>query len=298
MTFFSALQAFPLLGLACTLVLGLLVGSFLNVVIYRLPKMMEHDWQAQCRDFLINDGNITSLPAQDLKQEPFNLMVPVSRCPHCGHKIRPWENIPIISYLFLRGKCSSCKAGISARYPIIELVSGLLSVAVIYYVGINWSGLAALVFTWSLIALTMIDVDAYLLPDDITLPLLWLGLIANSFGAFTDLPSALWGAIAGYLVLWSVYKLFKLVTGKEGMGYGDFKLLSALGAWMGWQMLPQIILLSSLVGAVIGISMIVIRGRDKNIPIPFGPYLAIAGWIAFVWGDTINQSYLKLFVAH
>jgi leader peptidase (prepilin peptidase)/N-methyltransferase len=297
-TFFSALQAYPFLGLACTLVLGLLVGSFLNVVIYRLPKMMERDWQQQCRDFLTNDGDIATLPTSDSKQEPFNLMVPVSRCPHCGHKIKPWENIPIVSYLCLRGKCSNCKANISVRYPIIELVTGLLSAAVIYYVGINWNGLAALVFTWSLIALTIIDFDTYLLPDDITLPLLWLGLIANSFGAFTDLPSALWGAITGYLALWSVYKLFKLLTGKEGMGYGDFKLLAALGAWMGWQMLPQIILLSSLVGAVIGISMIVIRGRDKNIPIPFGPYLAIAGWIAFVWGDTINQSYLKLFIAH
>lgn len=298
MPFISALEGYPVFGLICTLLLGLLVGSFLNVVIYRLPKMMESDWQQQCRDFLTNDGDITTLPASDSKQEPFNLMVPVSRCPHCGHKIRPWENIPIISYLLLRGKCSNCKSGISARYPIIELVTGLLSVAVIYYVGINWSGLTALVFTWSLIALTMIDFDTYLLPDDITLPLLWLGLIANSFGAFTDLPSALWGAIAGYLALWLVYKLFKLITGKEGMGYGDFKLLAALGAWMGWQMLPQIILLSSLVGAIIGISMIVIRGRDKNIPIPFGPYLAIAGWIAFVWGGTINQSYLKLFVAH
>jgi len=297
-TFFSALQAYPLLGLACTLVLGLLVGSFLNVVIYRLPKMMERDWQAQCRDFLTNDGDIATLPTTDSKQEPFNLMVPVSRCPHCDHKIKPWENIPVFSYLFLRGKCSNCKARISIRYPIIELVTGILSVAVIYYVGVNWSGLAALFFTWSLIALTMIDFDTYLLPDDITLPLLWLGLIANGFGAFTDLSSAVWGAIAGYLALWSVYKLFKLVTGKEGMGYGDFKLLAALGAWMGWQMLPQIILLSSLVGAVIGISMIVIRGRDKNIPIPFGPYLAIAGWIAFVWGDTINQSYLKLFFSH
>ncbi len=298
MTFFSALQAYPLLGLACTLALGLLVGSFLNVVIYRLPKMMERDWQDQCRDFLTNDGDIAALPANDSKQEPFNLMVPASRCPHCGHKIKPWENIPVISYLFLRGKCSNCKAGISARYPVIELVTGLLSVAVVFYVGVNWSGLAALVFTWSLMALTMIDFDTYLLPDDITLPLLWLGLIVNSFNTFTDLPSALWGAIAGYLALWSVYKFFKLVTGKEGMGYGDFKLLAALGAWMGWQMLPQIILLSSLVGAVIGISMIVIRGRDKNIPIPFGPYLAIAGWIAFIWGDAINQSYLKLFVAH
>ena len=296
MTFISALQAYPFLGLACSLVLGLLVGSFLNVVIYRLPKMMERDWQNQCREFIASDSNLAALPEDDKQQEPFNLMVPASTCPHCGHKIRAWENIPVVSYLFLKGKCSNCKSSISARYPIIELTTGLLSIAVIYYVGINWNGLAALVFTWSLIALTMIDIDTYLLPDDITLPLLWLGLIVNSLGGFTDLSSAVWGAIAGYLALWSVYKLFKLITGKEGMGYGDFKLLAALGAWMGWQMLPQIILLSSLVGAVIGITMIVIRGRDKNIPIPFGPYLAIAGWIAFVWGDTINQSYLKLFI--
>lgn len=298
MTFFSALQAYPLFGLACALVLGLLVGSFLNVVIYRLPKMMERDWEAQCKDFIASNHDVASLPQPNTQQEPFNLMVPASRCPHCGHKIKPWENVPVISYLLLRGKCSACKAGISVRYPIIELVTGLLSAAAVYYAGISWNGLAALVFTWALVALTMIDFDTYLLPDDITLPLLWLGLIVNSLGSFTDLNSALWGAIAGYLSLWSVYKLFKLLTGKEGMGYGDFKLLAALGAWMGWQMLPQIILLSSLVGAVIGISLIVIRGRDKNIPIPFGPYLAIAGWIAFMWGDTINQAYLKLFVSY
>lgn len=298
MTFISTLQAYPFFGLACASTLGLLVGSFLNVAIYRLPKMMERDWQNQCREFLVSDGNVATLASDEKKTEPFNLMVPASACPHCGHKIRAWENIPVFSYLFLKGKCSSCKSSISVRYPTIELITGLLSAVVIYYVGINWNGLAALVFTWSLVALTMIDIDTYLLPDDITLPLLWLGLIVNSFGAFTDLPGALWGAVAGYLSLWSIYKLFKLLTGKEGMGYGDFKLLAALGAWMGWQMLPQIILLSSLVGAVIGISMILIRGRDKNIPIPFGPYLAIAGWIAFIWGDTINQSYLKLFITH
>lgn len=298
MTLIAVLQSHPEFGLLMALILGLLVGSFLNVVIYRLPKMMERDWHEQCRDFITNNGDVSVLPVDSPPQEPFNLMVPASRCPHCGHKIRPWENIPVISYLILRGKCSGCAAKISIRYPSIELVTGVLSVATIYYVGINWNGLAALVFTWSLIALTMIDFDTYLLPDDITLPLLWLGLIVNSFHLFTNLPSALWGAIAGYVSLWSVYKLFKLLTGKEGMGYGDFKLLAALGAWMGWQMLPQIILLSSLVGAVIGIGLIVIRGRDRNIPIPFGPYLAIAGWIAFVWGDTINQTYLKLFISY
>jgi leader peptidase (prepilin peptidase)/N-methyltransferase len=296
--FLSALQAYPFLGMACALVLGLLVGSFLNVVIYRLPKMMERDWQHQCREFLASDSNIATLPESSKKQETFNLMVPASRCPSCGHKIRAWENIPVISYAFLGGKCSSCKTTISIRYPIIELITGTLSLVAIAYFGVSWSGLAVLLLTWSLIALTMIDLDTYLLPDDITLPLLWLGLIINSFGMFTDLPSALWGAVAGYMSLWMVYQLFKLVTGKEGMGFGDFKLLAALGAWMGWQMLPQIILLSSLVGAVIGITMIVVRGRDKNIPIPFGPYLAIAGWIAFIWGDIINQTYLKLFVVH
>lgn len=298
MDFFSLVHTYPALELSCVLILGLLVGSFLNVVIYRLPKMMEREWKQQCNELSSQNGDIVSLPSINEPEEPFNLMVPGSRCPGCGHKIKPWENIPMVSYLILGGKCSACKATISPRYPIIELVTGLLSVAVILYTGVNWNGLAALVFTWSLIALTMIDFDTYLLPDDITLPLLWLGLIANSFNAFTDLPSALWGAVAGYLSLWSVYKLFKLLTGKEGMGYGDFKLLAALGAWMGWQMLPQIILLSSLVGAVIGISLIVVRGRDKNIPIPFGPYLAIAGWIAFVWGDTINHAYLKLFVSY
>jgi leader peptidase (prepilin peptidase) / N-methyltransferase len=296
-SFFIVLHAYPILSFVCALIFGLLVGSFLNVVIYRLPKMMERDWEAQCKEFIASTDNPNPTLPHTPDREPFNLMVPRSRCPHCGHQIKSWENIPIASYLILGGKCSACKAKISVRYPIIELVTGLLSVAIIYYMGVSWSGLAALVFTWSLIALTMIDFDTYLLPDDITLPLLWLGLIANSFNTFTDLSSALWGAVAGYLLLWSVYKLFKLLTGKEGMGYGDFKLLAALGAWMGWQMLPQIILLSSLVGAVIGISLIVIRGRDKNIPIPFGPYLAIAGWIAFVWGDTINQTYLKLFVS-
>lgn len=296
MDFFVVLQAYPFFGFAVVGILGLLVGSFLNVVIYRLPKMMERDWNEQCKEFASSNCDIAALSINNGPTEPFNLMVPGSRCPHCSHKIKPWENVPVVSYLILGGKCSGCKTKISARYPIIELVTGLLSIAVVYYLGINWNGLAALVLTWSLIALTMIDFDTYLLPDDITLPLLWLGLIVNSFNSFTDLPSALWGAIAGYLSLWSVYKLFKLLTGKEGMGYGDFKLLAALGAWMGWQMLPQIILLSSLVGAVIGISLIVVRGRDKNIPIPFGPYLAIAGWIAFVWGDTINQGYLKLFV--
>jgi len=265
-------------------VLGLLVGSFLNVVIYRLPRMLEADWKVQCCELLEQAAPET---------KPFNLATPNSTCPHCGHQIRPWENIPLISYAFLRGRCSACKAAISVRYPIIELVTGVLSLFVVYQFGATGTGLAALVFTWALIALTMIDIDTQLLPDVITLPLLWLGLIVNQLGGFASLEDALWGAVAGYLSLWSIYWGFKLLTGKEGMGFGDFKLLAALGAWLGWQLLPIVVLLSSLVGAVIGIGMILVLGRDKNIPMPFGPYLAIAGWIAFIWGDTLLQSYLQ-----
>ena len=288
----KALEIFPLIGIISAGVLGLLVGSFLNVVIYRLPKMMERDWCEQCVELLGSD-NVNKDIHTNNATEKFNLVTPNSTCPSCGHKIKPWENIPVISYMFLRGKCSACKTNISLRYPIIEFVTAILSVAAIYTFGANATGLACLVFTWCLVALTMIDFDTQLLPDNITLPLLWLGLIANSFGLFTTLDSAVWGAIGGYLSLFSVYWLFKLLTGKEGMGFGDFKLLGALGAWLGWQMLLQIILLSALAGAVIGISMIVIRGRDKDIPIPFGPYLAIAGWIALMWGQDINHLYLN-----
>lgn len=293
----KALELYPLLGIISAGILGLLVGSFLNVVIYRLPKMMEREWRAQCVEFLgadkIKDDSLMKSSA-----EKFNLVTPNSTCPSCGHKIKPWENIPVISYVFLRGKCSACKTSISLRYPIIETVTGLFSAVAIYSFGPTAAGLACLVFTWCLIALTMIDFDTQLLPDSITLPLLWLGLIANSFGLFTSLDSAVWGAIGGYLSLFSVYWLFKLLTGKEGMGFGDFKLLGALGAWLGWQMLLQIIMLSAFAGAVIGISMIVIRGRDRNIPIPFGPYLAIAGWIALMWGHDINQLYLSYAFGH
>lgn len=288
----NAFEVFPVLGLITAGILGLLIGSFLNVVIYRLPKMMERDWRAQCIEFLGSE-NINANTLQAAAAKPFNLMTPNSTCPACQHSIKPWENIPVISYIFLRGKCSACKTSISARYPTIELATCLLSVAIIYSFGITPSGLTGLVLTWCLIALTMIDFDTQLLPDTITLPLMWLGLIANSWGIFTSLDNALWGAIGGYLSLFSVYWLFKLLTGKEGMGFGDFKLLAALGAWLGVQMLPLIIMLSALAGAVIGIGMIVIRGRDKNIPIPFGPYLAIAGLIALLWGQDINQAYLE-----
>ncbi|WP_369602526.1 A24 family peptidase [Hahella sp. SMD15-11] len=268
------------------LILGLLIGSFLNVVIYRLPKMLERQWRAEC----VALTGASATPEQP--EAPFNLVTPASTCPHCGHRIRPWENIPALSYLLLRGRCSQCRQRISVRYPIVEVVTGILSAALAWHFGPTPQLLAALVLTWGLIALTMIDADTQLLPDVLTLPLLWLGLLVNTQGLFTDLNSAVWGAAAGYLSLWTVYWLFKLITGKEGMGYGDFKLLAALGAWMGWQMLPLIILLSSLVGAVVGIAMIIALGRDRQIPIPFGPYLATAGWIALLWGEPIVNAWL------
>ncbi|WP_137970915.1 A24 family peptidase [Pseudomonas sp. F(2018)] len=268
----------------CSAVLGMLVGSFLNVVIYRLPVMMQRDWRQQAREIL-------ELP-EEPKQDTFNLILPNSCCPNCGHQIRPWENIPVVSYLFLRGKCSSCKAPISKRYPLIELACGLLSGYVAFHYGFGWQAAGVLVLTWGLLAMSMIDCDHQLLPDALVLPLLWMGLIANLFGVFTSLEDALWGAIAGYLSLWSVYWLFKLLTGKEGMGYGDFKLLAMLGAWGGWQILPLTILLSSLVGAVLGVIMLRLRNQETSTPIPFGPYLAIAGWIALLWGDQITGTYL------
>ena len=271
-------------ALAC-LVLGLLIGSFLNVLVYRLPVMMQRDWQAQAREIL----ELPAAPDAPL----FNLILPHSRCPHCGHEIRPWENIPLLSYLFLRGKCSSCKAPISLRYPLVELACGLLSAYVAWHFGFGWQTAGMLLLTWGLLAMSLIDADHQLLPDALVLPLLWLGLIANYFGLFTSLEAALWGAIGGYLSLWSVYWLFKLVTGKEGMGYGDFKLLAMLGAWGGWQVLPLTILLSSLVGAVLGLIMLRLRNAETSTPIPFGPYLAIAGWIALLWGGQISGSYLQ-----
>lgn len=271
---------------ATTLLIGLLIGSFLNVVIYRLPVMMQRDWQAQAREILLVPAEPTT-PA-------FNLLLPNSSCPHCNHEIKPWENIPVISYLFLRGKCSSCKSPISMRYPLVELTCGLLSAFIAWHFGFTWQAGGMLLLTWGLLAMSLIDVDHQLLPDSLVLPLLWLGLIANSFGLFVSLEDALWGAIAGYLSLWSVYWLFKLVTGKEGMGYGDFKLLAMLGAWGGWQVLPLTILLSSLVGAVLGTIMLRMRNAESSTPIPFGPYLAIAGWIALLWGEQITSSYLQI----
>jgi len=265
--------------------LGLCVGSFLNVVIHRLPKMMEQEWQAQCAE-LRGEAMLTGA-------EPLSLAKPRSRCPACGHRISALENIPLISYLLiLKGKCSGCGIRISPRYPIIEAATGLLSAYAAWHFGPTFQAAGALLLIWALIALSAIDLDTQLLPDSITLPLLWLGLLFNLWGTYADLPTAVVGAIAGYLALWSVFWLFKLATGKEGMGYGDFKLLAALGAWLGWQMLPAIILLSSVVGAVVGVSLIVLARHGRNIPIPFGPYLAAAGAIALFWGNTITQAYL------
>lgn len=281
----SALLASPLsLALGCGL-LGTLVGSFLNVVIHRLPKMMEHDWQRQCAE--LRNEEIPS-------QQALTLATPRSRCPHCGHPISALENIPIASWLYLGGKCSDCKAPISPIYPFVEALSGLLSAGAASYFGYGTVLAGALLLIWALTALTFIDAETQLLPDSITQPLLWTGLSFNLFGTFTDLPSAVVGAMLGYLSLWSVYWAFKLFTGKEGMGYGDFKLLAALGAWLGWQMLPLILLLSSLVGAIVGIVLIVLTRRGRQVPMPFGPYLATAGMIALLWGKELTQMYLHL----
>ncbi len=283
------------LAAACGLV-GLIVGSFLNVVIHRLPKMLERDWDGQAAD-LLEEKDLVEV-ATRLRvgsAQRYNLMTPASTCPHCGHKIRAYENIPVVSYGFLRGRCTSCKAPISIRYPIVEAISGILSAYIGWRFGLTLAMAGALIFAWALIALTVIDIDTQLLPDDITLPLLWLGLLVNLNNGFAPLSSAVIGAIAGYLSLWAVYWLFKLATGKEGMGYGDFKLLGAIGAWLGWKMLAIVILLSSLVGAVVGIALIVFTRHGRNTPIPFGPYLAAAGLIALFWGETINRTYLQLF---
>ena len=287
MDLLSILQAYPVATVALVIVIGLLVGSFLNVVIYRLPVMMEREWKSECK-LILDPDSPDEEPA-----EPFNLAFPNSHCPNCDAPIRAWQNIPVISYVLLRGQCANCKVSISARYPIIEAVTALMSAVIAWQIGASLEMLAALFFTWSLIALTMIDADHKLLPDQITLPLLWAGLLLNSFSLFVPLYDAVWGAIGGYLSLWSVYWLFKILTGKDGMGYGDFKLLAALGAWLGWQSLLVIILLSSLVGAIVGSIILLANKQGRNTAIPFGPYLAAAGWIAFLWGDQIIDAYLR-----
>jgi leader peptidase (prepilin peptidase)/N-methyltransferase len=264
---------------------GLCVGSFLNVVIYRLPKIMERDWQVQCAELRGEEPP---------KQETFNLALPPSRCPACSHPISTLQNIPIASYLALRGKCSACGTRISPRYPLIEGLGGLAGAYAAWHFGFGLAAFAAMLFLWCMIVLSFIDFDTQLLPDSITLPLLWAGLLLNLGGTFTDLGSAVVGAAAGYLALWSVYWGFKIATGKEGMGFGDFKLLAAVGAWLGWQMLPLVVLASSFVGAVFGILLMLVAKHGRNVPIPFGPYLAVAGVIALFWGQPLTYAYLKL----
>ncbi len=286
MAFLQLFQTTPWLLITAAVLFGLVVGSFLNVVIHRLPRMLEQGWRAECAEL---NGN--PVPAA----ETYNLVLPRSRCPHCEHAIRAVENVPVLSYVALRGRCSACKAAISLRYPAVEALAGALAGYVAWRFGVSAAALGAMLFAWAMIALAFIDLDTFYLPDNLTLPLLWTGLIFNIGATFTDLTSAVIGAVGGYLVLWAVFWAYKLATGKEGMGYGDFKLLAAIGAWLGWKMLPLVILLSSFVGAVIGIGLIVLARRGRNVPIPFGPYLALAGLIALFYGEQLNRHYLALF---
>lgn len=279
------LVAQPLLFAAIAALFGLVIGSFLNVVVHRLPVMLERQWRLQCAELT------GTAPAAET--EPYSLVRPRSRCPHCGHAISALENIPVLSYLWLRGKCSTCGQAIHWRYPAVELLTGLLSFAVAWQFGFGLIALAALLFTWMLVALAFIDLETQYLPDNLTLPLLWLGLLVNLNNGFVPLSQAIIGAMTGYLSLWLVFHGFRLITGKEGMGYGDFKLFAALGAWLGWQQLPFIILAASLIGALTGLAMILMRGHDRRVPIPFGPFLCAAGWVALLWGPQITQAYLR-----
>ncbi|MEG1039189.1 MAG: A24 family peptidase [Pseudomonas sp.] len=285
MDLMDTLASQPLLYLSVALLLGLIVGSFLNVLVHRLPLMLQRQWQAEAREVL-------DLPEVQAA-ERYDLFLPASHCPHCGHRIRAWENVPLLSYVLLRGRCSSCRSAISPRYPLVELGCAVLTVFVAWKLGASAAALALMLLSWGLLAVSLIDIEHRLLPDVLVLPLLWLGLIVNAFELFVPLEDALWGAVAGYLSLWSVFWLFKFITGKEGMGYGDFKLLALIGAWGGWQILPQTLLMSSLLGALIGLILLRAKGLKTSTPIPFGPYLAIAGWIALLWGGQITASYLK-----
>ena len=286
MPFPTLIQDDPTVFISLCVIIGLMVGSFLNVVIYRLPKMMERTWLQQCAELR---GEKIETPSK------LNIASPRSMCPSCDHKINILENIPIISYLFLRGRCSQCHAKISIRYPIVEAFTSIISGFIAWYFGYSLITLAALIFTWAMITLAMIDLDTQLLPDDITLPLLWLGLLINLTGGFTDIRSAIIGAVTGYLFLWLIFWIFKLATGKEGMGYGDFKLLAAIGAWFGWSMLPLVILFSSLTGAIIGVGIIAVSKEKRNAPIPFGPFLALGALVALFWGNQLNHMYLAQF---
>ncbi|PNG28461.1 MULTISPECIES: prepilin peptidase [Pseudomonas] len=285
MSLTEAMTLYPLAFVTAALVLGLLVGSFLNVLVWRLPKMLERDWRAQAHEVL-------GLPPEPVAA-PYNLLLPHSQCPHCAQPIRPWQNIPLLSYLWLRGRCAHCRTAISRRYPLTELACGLTSAYVAWHFGFGWPAGLLLILSWGLLAMSLIDADHQLLPDVLVLPLLWLGLIANSFEVLVSLEDALWGAVLGYLCLWSVFWLFKLLTGKDGMGHGDFKLLAMLGAWGGWQILPLTLLLSSLVGAILGTVMLRLNRAKTSTPIPFGPFLAIAGWIALLWGGQMTDFYLQ-----
>jgi leader peptidase (prepilin peptidase) / N-methyltransferase len=285
----ALLQSSSGLLIATYVVLGLGVGSFLNVVIHRMPRMMEARWRAECVE--LNGGESDKAPPP----ERYNLIRPRSSCPACGHRIRAVDNIPVLSFLVLRGKCKACRAPISPRYPLIEVLTGVLSGYAAWRLGFTFAALGALIFIWSMIVLAFIDMDTFYLPDDITLPLIWAGLLFNLSGGFVDLPSAVAGAAAGYLTLWVVFWMFKLATGKEGMGYGDFKLLAAIGAWLGWKILPLVILLSSFVGAIAGVALIALARRGRNVPIPFGPYLAAAGLIALFHGEALTRRYLEVF---
>ncbi len=285
MTIIAYLEGNMAVLLAATAVFGLIIGSFLNVVIHRLPIMIEREWRSHCAEILNNDLG------EENTANRFDLIVPRSRCPQCGHGISVLENIPIISYLILKGKCSACGTPISIRYPLVEALTAVLSVVVAWHFGLGWQMAGALLLTWALVALSFIDFHDQLLPDSITLPVLWIGIGLSLFGLYTDTTSSVLGAMVGYLALWSVFHLFKLLTRKEGMGYGDFKLLAMLGAWMGWKMLPLVVILSSLLGAVIGVGLILIRKQDRSVPIPFGPYLALAGWVGFLWGEDLIDLY-------
>ena len=288
--FITLMNHSPVFFYGITFVFSLMIGSFLNVVIFRLPKMLEQGWKRECREFLADE---VTTPTNTGDEEIITLSTPSSTCPSCQHKIRFYENIPLISWLFLRGKCSQCQSKISLRYPLVELTTAILSVVIAANFGVTFTTLMLLVLTWGLICLTLIDYDHMLLPDQITLPLLWLGLLVNINGAIVPLSDAVIGAVAGYMSLFSVFWLFKLVTGKEGMGHGDFKLVAVFGAWIGWQLLPLLILMASAVGAIIGISLMVFKNHQREQAIPFGPYLAIAGWITLIWGNGIWSWYLS-----
>jgi leader peptidase (prepilin peptidase)/N-methyltransferase len=286
MDLFDLLQAKPAYLIISVTVLGLIVGSFLNVVIHRLPRMLQREWRQQCRELL-------EQPTEESGGETYNLAWPASHCPHCGARISAWENIPWLSYLLLRGRCRHCGTAISLRYPLVELLSGVLSATLAWQLGPGWPLLAALFFTWALIALCFIDLEHHLLPDQITLPLLWLGLLVNLDNSFATPESAIIGVVVGYLFLWLIYHAYRLLTTKEGFGYGDFKLLAAMGAWLGWQQIPLIILLASVSGALIGIALILLRRHQLHKPLPFGPYIALSGWIGLLWGDDIIHAYLR-----